>query len=504
MHDLFLCHTGADKDWVGALATQLEREEINGRRLTVFFDKWDIDYGEHILERIEEGLKSSRFVGIVLSPSATGAQWPRAEWQSQAFDDPLNRRGRLLPILRHLVDPTTKEAIEIPPLLKPLKRFDFTSDKRAKLEYPRLVARIRGERPSRGDTGRKAPPTLHGGSEAPDMVRESVISNLLPVLRHPPWIYSDFTTALKRKDVWDVMKGRIPPFVLHGNRLYSFVNPAVPGSPFRAMLSGTDAKRERAVDWLGDPDKANLLTWMYNDALREHCYHLRIRTPKNASRREKHRYFCPVFDDKPRMFAWRKGARPRTLAKLVTQRDGSPLGVHHASRMRFITLNGEMYLLVDPGWLFTQDGLVPLTGPGVAVFSTMWGGKERNAAVLRNVLMWAILLAKGESSIMLNCGPDAEVAVSPVPAHAETPLGINDDAISLEGLIGGVGAGEMDDQEVDELDAVAEARALSLLAAEGEGDELRDGETDDAGNDPFESDMDDEDLPLTATLELPF
>jgi hypothetical protein len=105
---------------------------------------------------------------------------------------------------------------------------------------------------------------------------------------------------------------------------------------------------------------------------------------------------------------------------------------------------------------------------------------------------------------MLNCGPDAEVAVSPVPAHAETPLGINDDSISLEGLIGGVGAGEMDDQEVDELDAIAEARALSLLAAEGEGDELRDGESDDGGEDPFESDMDDENLPLTATLELPF
>jgi hypothetical protein len=335
------------------------------------------------------------------------------------------------------------------------------------------------------------------------VIRESVISNLLPVVRHPAWIYSDFTTAQKSKDVWDVVQTPVPPFVLHGNRLYSFVNPAVSGSPFRSLLSGTDMKRERTVDWLTDANKANLLTWLYNDALREHCYHLKIRTPRNATRREKHRYFCPVFDDKPRMFVWRKGARPRTLAKLVTQRDGSPLGVHYASRIRFITLGGEMYLLVDPGWLFTQDGVIPLSGPGVAVFSTMWGGKERNATVLRNVLMWAILLAKGDSSILLSCGPDAEITVSPVPAHAETPLGINDDAISLEGLIGGVGAGEMDGQEVDELDAIAEARALSLLSAEREGGELRD-DVDDGNDDPFEADMDDGDIPLTATLELPF
>jgi hypothetical protein len=120
-YDLFLCHTGKDKPWVEALAVTLEREQIAGRPLKVFFDQWDIAHGAHILERIEHGLTTSRFVGIVLSPAATRAPWPRAEWQSQLFDDPLNRLGRLLPILRHKFDPDSGEALDMPVLLKPIK-----------------------------------------------------------------------------------------------------------------------------------------------------------------------------------------------------------------------------------------------------------------------------------------------------------------------------------------------------------------------------------------------
>ena len=56
--DIFLCHTGADKDWVEELAKRLEEESIENRKISVWFDKWDIDGGENLLDKIEEGLKS--------------------------------------------------------------------------------------------------------------------------------------------------------------------------------------------------------------------------------------------------------------------------------------------------------------------------------------------------------------------------------------------------------------------------------------------------------------
>jgi hypothetical protein len=70
--DIYLCFNTADRDWARNLAAQLESETIDGlptsRRLKVFFDEWDIDSGENLIKRMNEGLQSSRFVAVVLSP----------------------------------------------------------------------------------------------------------------------------------------------------------------------------------------------------------------------------------------------------------------------------------------------------------------------------------------------------------------------------------------------------------------------------------------------------
>lgn len=79
MIDLFLCHSGADKDWVRSLGSRLEELRIGDRSIQVFFDEWDIDYGDNIISKIDAGLKQSRFVGLVLSPRMVQADWPTAE-----------------------------------------------------------------------------------------------------------------------------------------------------------------------------------------------------------------------------------------------------------------------------------------------------------------------------------------------------------------------------------------------------------------------------------------
>lgn len=62
--DVFLCHNAADKDWVRGLAEQIESETLDGlttgRQLRTFFDGWDIDVGQNVLERINRGLTACR------------------------------------------------------------------------------------------------------------------------------------------------------------------------------------------------------------------------------------------------------------------------------------------------------------------------------------------------------------------------------------------------------------------------------------------------------------
>ena len=478
MKDVFLSHTGADKDWVEGLANRLESEVVDGRPLAVWFDKWDSDYGENILEKIEDGLKTSRFVAVVLSPAFTRASWPKLEWQTQVYDDPTGKRGRILPIMLHKYDPSNGEPLEIPLPLRLLKWFDFTDPKRADDAYGALVRRIRGEKPQRGRERRSgSPPGAVVGQETPDEVEEAIVGNLLPVSRMPVWIYSDLTSVRKKTEVWRALSGTVPPFSLHGGRLYSFFSPEDPKNPFSRFLTGTKPARERPSEWIGDAEREKLLVHLLNDAFREHCYRLRIRTPKQAAREkssDRFQYFFPTFDGKSRAFAWGvPGMQNRTLAKVVPQGDGSSLGVHYAARIRFIVLGEDVYLLVQPGWMFTSDGVTPIDGKRMGVLSTKWGGKERNGTVLRHVLMWGQVLSGGGALVEVECGGGQVLALESVPSHARTMVGLTGDTLRLDRILGGEGAGELQIGD-DELDAAADIRTNGAFAG-GSGDEYGEG-----------------------------
>lgn len=515
MKDLFLCHTGADKDWTRHLGARLEAEHVQGRPIEVFFDEWDIDYGENILTKIDQGLRQSRYVGLVLSPRMVQAEWPTAEWQSQVMADPTGKRGKILPILRYKFDPESGEPIDLPFVLAPLKRFDFTRDQTFEAEFARLVRRLSDLPPARGPrrgglgAALGAPPV---GQEAPDAVDEALPSNLFPVLRLPEVLYSDATPARRKSEVWAVLKGkRVSPFTLHGERLISFVPPG-PANPFRTFLSGTAPRSERVSDWLADPDLSRQLLGMLNAGLREHCYHLGIFT----SKKDRAQFYCPIFaDGDGREFRWgtvnASGAgggstgRSRALAKLKTRPDGTQFGVHMSAAMRFIALGDRLFLLIEPGWFFTTDGITPLEGAEVGRYSTLWGGKERNAAVLRNVLMWGLLVAEGRREIAVNLGTaeaPVVVYVQSVPAHTKLSAGRVGDAIRLDRILGGEGAGEVrrggaapggtGGQTYDadeELDVVADLALIGALAADDESERERevDDEVDGDGDDAVSS-----------------
>lgn len=500
MKDIFLCHTGADKDWVRTLAERLERERIGGRTVEVWLDEWDVDYGESIIGKIDEGLRTSRFVGVVLSPAAARAGWPNAEWQSQIMADPVNKAGRIIPLLRHKFDPETGEPIDLPFVFRTLKWVDFTDDRRFDVALARLLTRLSGQRPTRGRGGLGAAlPTLAmAGRDAPDVVQESLPSNLLPVLSLPEALYGDVTTAHSKSDIWKQLTGaRVPPFVLHAGRLYSFYRPTAADNPFKHFLVGTDGREERTADWLRDPDLARQLIGMLNAALREHCYHLRIRSPKD----DRSHFYCPMFDGKDRTFRWGEGYRVRTLSKLKTRVNGMPFGVHMSAYLRFIVIGGRIFLIVEPAWLFTTDGITPLEGSEVGKFSTKWNGPERNATVLRNVLMWGLLLGEGTARIRISVG-SGHLIIQSVPAHTQINVGLESDVVRLDRILGGAGAGETSWDEVtngaDELDVVADLALSGALV----------GEDTEPGNDRVSDETETEDLfredGLTGPPELPF
>lgn len=484
MRDLFLCHTGADKEWVKAFGARLESESVDGHSLTVWLDEWDIEHGKSIISAIGDGLKESRFVAVILSPAMVSAPWPTAEWQSLVADDPLNKHGKILPVLRHKYDPFTGSAIEIPWILKPLKRFDFTEEKRFEGEYTRLLRHLRGLKPERGlshSRGHRLGAsigTLSLGNDSPDEVQEALFGNMFPVSALPAVIHSDFTTAADYPDVWKEFEGtETPPFYLHGGRLFSFY-PATANNPFKKFLSGLGGTSQPTDTLLRDSDLSRKLIGLLNAALRNHCWKLQVRTVK----KDRTQFYCPVVGTKQRLFAWGPKGRKRTLAKLIKGPGGGAFGVHHAARMRFALIGDRLRLIVEPGWMFTTDGVEPIQGLAAGVLSTKWGGRERNAGVFRNVLMWGLLLSKGQRSFALSLG-GADAMIETLPVLADIGSGIEGDQIRIDRMLAGTGTGEVGvtapaDEELD---------LVARVAMSGIGDPERPDSTDERLGDETES-----------------
>jgi hypothetical protein len=122
--DCFISYFSGDKDFVTTLSRDLELRDVE-----VWLDQNQIDFGDSISSKIEEGLSRSYTFIIVLSPEALTRAWVKKEL---AAAHSLNAAGefRIIPVLH-------KEC-EIPPLLADLKLADFREEKRY-LEQLRLL-----------------------------------------------------------------------------------------------------------------------------------------------------------------------------------------------------------------------------------------------------------------------------------------------------------------------------------------------------------------------------
>ena len=446
--DLFLCHNRADKVWVRELAEQVESETYDGsptgRHLRVFFDEWDIDKGENVLLRLNEGLTRARFVGVVISPEMLQAPWPAFEWTHIVADDPTNRRGRLLPLFVRDFSETLKIRAEFPAPFKALNWIDFRKKTDFNRSFRQLVTKLRDQRPPRGRL--RAPlapaapltPPVDRPSDAPDAVTEIILGNLLPVNSYPQTIWSAETTARLPKDIRDKVKNP-SPFELQEGRVYTFADLSAAEESLRTVIDTHSVRSARIADWKNDPVRWRWAKALLNRCLRHRFYGLPV------TRDERGRYFFLPKDGADRV--WQNGTDPkRTVAAKKVSADGSrTFWVHQAAWLSFMGLGDRLYVNVDPTYVFTSDGQTPLSGKSVGPLSVQWGGKERNAAILRHITFWGRTLAGGNIRIELPTGGQP-VLVSAVPSHAQAAFGVADDTVAIQSLL---------DQVEDELDLVA-------------------------------------------------
>ncbi len=93
MANVFISHRGSDAQLAEQLALEIRHAEHE-----VWLDAWNIELGDSIVERINEGLEGATYVVVCYSSSGIIAPWMSREWMS-ALARQLDGYGvKLLPI----------------------------------------------------------------------------------------------------------------------------------------------------------------------------------------------------------------------------------------------------------------------------------------------------------------------------------------------------------------------------------------------------------------------
>lgn len=110
--DVFLSYNGQDRHFAKRLAGDLV-----GHGLRVWWDQWEMQVGDSLVAKIQEGIQSSAWLAVVLSPNSVGSNWVKRELASAIAVEISSDRVRVLPLL--LAD------CDVPPFLRDKLYADF-------------------------------------------------------------------------------------------------------------------------------------------------------------------------------------------------------------------------------------------------------------------------------------------------------------------------------------------------------------------------------------------
>lgn len=94
LRDVFLSHASEDKD---SIARPLAHA-LQTRGYTVWFDEFELTVGDSLSKRIDEGLASSRFGVVILSPAFLGKPWPERELAGLVAKEMVGGERVILPV----------------------------------------------------------------------------------------------------------------------------------------------------------------------------------------------------------------------------------------------------------------------------------------------------------------------------------------------------------------------------------------------------------------------
>ena len=132
-HGIFLSHTSEDKLFVRDLKTRLNAQGVTN----VWLDEAEILVGDSLTKKIDEGLKNTKYIGVVLSPRSIKSQWVEKELEIAINREISTGEVTVLPLLY--------EKCELPGFLVGKYYADFTSPAKYDDSIENLLRRLKAK-----------------------------------------------------------------------------------------------------------------------------------------------------------------------------------------------------------------------------------------------------------------------------------------------------------------------------------------------------------------------
>ena len=130
-HGIFLSHTSADKSFVRELKNGLEAHGVKD----VWLDEAEILVGDSLTKKIDEGLKKTKYIGVVLSPRSIKSAWVERELDIAINREIATGEVAVLPLLY--------EQCDLPGFLVGKMYADFTSPANYDESLSKLLRRLK-------------------------------------------------------------------------------------------------------------------------------------------------------------------------------------------------------------------------------------------------------------------------------------------------------------------------------------------------------------------------
>jgi hypothetical protein len=330
---------------------------------------------------------------IVVQVKATQQDFPREapdsfEWPCTKRDLDYWLHGNA-PVVLIVVRPRTNEAYWIP--VKEYFR-DLTTRAKGKIVFDR--ARHRFNVPCKNTFLQLAIPREVGIYRPPQLKPEVLYLNVLPVAP-PAWLYVARTEYRDHRELLAAMRQDKRncgiEWLLKNKCLISVHDPSE--QPFSPYCDVGTVERHNRAEWERDLDSIHSLSKLLSLCLRQKARQHVIR----YSPSKECLYFSGLNPGTSRRLTYR-GLRSETEREVVAPRrwkkDPTRLAYcrHSAMQWQFQFIGGSWYLEITPTYYFTHDGaaLDPFCDERVKRLKE----KEKNAAVLGQLIMWTDILTR--------------------------------------------------------------------------------------------------------------